>query len=205
MKVNEYYTADWHLGHKNILKFCPDRAPNLEAMHRKLIKRYNSCVGPNDVCWFLGDVGMASSELLKSILSQLNGKKISVLGNHDKGVQAMYSIGFDAVMYSAETYIAEQRVTMSHCPIKGLYREDTTGYRAENENWHKETFKGFNRWTIEDRGTFHLHGHIHSPNGGRSEKTLGRQYDVGVDANNMMPVSKSVIESWIVKTMKSEG
>jgi len=38
-----------------------------------------------------------------------------------------------------------------------------------------------------------------------SQKILGRQFDVGVVANNYMPVSWSQIESWIASVLKEEG
>jgi len=70
--------------------------------------------------------------------------------------------------------------------------------RIEGENWHGE-----NRhpdFSIESFGQFHLHGHIHSPNRGQSEKILGRQYDVGCVGSNYRPIHIGVIDSWIQKT-----
>ena len=72
----------------------------------------------------------------------------------------------------------------------------------KGSNWHGE-HKQFD-FSIENTGQFHLHGHIHSPNGGKSEKTLKRQMDVGVVTWGFRPVSISEIESWIVKTKREE-
>ena len=106
-KIKTYFTSDLHLGHANVLNFCDRPWDNLDDMHEGLIKRYNSCVRKNDVCYFLGDVGMGNAEQLKSIISRLNGKKILILGNHDRGVVAMYNMGFDAVMYSSSLVIGQ--------------------------------------------------------------------------------------------------
>ena len=65
------------------------------------------------------------------------------------------------------------------------------------DNWHGET-KHRDK-ALKNYGQFHLHGHIHSPNAGRSKKILDKQYDVGVDANDFYPVSISCIESWIAR------
>ena len=70
------------------------------------------------------------------------------------------------------------------------------------DNWHRE--KDFDMYSVEDKGQFHLHGHIHSPNGGLSTKILGRQMDVGVPSSNYAPISISTIESWIARTKKEE-
>jgi calcineurin-like phosphoesterase family protein len=68
--------------------------------------------------------------------------------------------------------------------------------------WHGETrHKDF---SIQNYGQFHLHGHIHSPNGGKSAKILDRQFDVGLPANNYRPVHISTIESWISQTKQKE-
>ena len=204
-RIKIYFTSDWHCFHAKAIGFDKRPFKDVEEMHKSLIRRYNSTVGKDDVCYFLGDMGWGGAGQLKSVIDQLNGKKILILGNHDRGMNAMYNEGFDAVMYQATLYFAKEKVTLTHCPLRGVFREDVTGmYSAvAGENWHKET--QHTKFSIGDAGQFHLHGHIHSPNGGKSEKILGRQYDVGVVANNYTPVSMSTIESWIFKTRKEEN
>ena len=201
MRIKEYFTADWHLGHENVIKFSSRPFKNADEMAEKFIKRFNACVGVGDICYFLGDFSMARAEKSKEYLSRLNGRKILLLGNHDRGASAMYKMGFDAVLYRADLIIANERVTLTHCPLQGVYRERTED--LSGGNWYGESRQL--KFSCEDFGQFHLHGHIHSPNGGRSVRESGRQLDVGVDANNYMPVSRSTIESWIVKTKREEG
>jgi calcineurin-like phosphoesterase family protein len=74
----------------------------------------------------------------------------------------------------------------------------------EGENWHGELRHSIQKFAIPNKGQFHLHGHIHSPNGGKSTRSLGRQLDVGVDANNYRPLTISNIESFISKTLAEE-
>ena len=178
-------------------------------MHEYLIKQYNAVMTENSVCYFLGDMGMGGSEQMRKVIDRLVGTKILILGNHDKNPNTMYNSGFDVVLYNAMLVIANEHVTMSHCPLLGLYRENTQDMGRDgkhaHENWHGETNSKRRRFTMENRGQFHLHGHIHSPNGGKSQKILGRQYDVGVDANKFAPVSISTIESWIIKTKEKEN
>lgn len=201
---NIYFTADFHVGHKNILSFTNRPFKDINHMNEGLIKRYNSTVREEDVCYFLGDMGLGvGSELFKTI-NRLNGTKILILGNHDKKQQSMMNSGFDAVMHGCRMVIAGEMVTMTHCPLRGVKREDTRGMRGSTglENWHRE--KDHDDFSIENSGQFHLHGHLHAPNSGKSEVKLGRQWDVGVDGNNMAPVSISQIEAWIVKVKREE-
>ncbi len=200
--MRTYFTSDWHLGHDNIIKYSNRPFQDANHMDRVLINNYNSTVGPMDVCYFLGDVGFCGYEKMKKYINELNGTKILILGNHDRGSTAMRNIGFAAVLNGATLYIAKHRVTLSHCPLYDVKREDTTEMRGAtpDDNWHGVNRPGYkDQYSFTDEGQFHLHGHIHSPNRGKSVKILGRQYDVGVDANNYRPVNISVIESWIAK------
>ena len=70
---------------------------------------------------------------------------------------------------------------------------------THGDNWHGEHKQ--TKFSTDNRGQFHLSGHIHSK---KCDKILGRQYDVGVVGNDYRPVSISKIESWITKTLKDE-
>jgi calcineurin-like phosphoesterase family protein len=199
-----FFTSDLHIGHENSIRFDGRPFRDLEHMHNELIRRFNNTVPVNGLTYFLGDVQTHSTELTKAVLSQMNGTKVLVVGNHDKNYNSCYNAGFDVVLNSGTIYIQKQRVTLSHCPLLGTFREDTKGMagNTEGENWHGEARN--KRFSVANEGQFHLHGHIHSPNGGKSSKILGRQYDVGVPANNYRPVHINEIESWIMKTLKAE-
>lgn len=194
-----FFTSDWHIGHEKSLEFDERPFSNLEEMHRSLVTRYNSTVPTDGVCYFLGDMGNKPDDIRK-VINQLNGTKVLILGNHDRGMTTMYNCGFDVVLYSASLFLGEHRITMSHCPLKGVWREDTSKMKhGLIENWHGETRDKFNKHTLTDDSQFHLHGHVHSrKNKQESQKILDKQYDVGVTANNYIPVSFSQIESWIM-------
>lgn len=198
MNKNIYFTSDYHIGHANVIKFSNRPFQDVNHMHRVLINNYNATVGTNDICYFLGDMGFGKGEQIKKILSKLNGTKILIIGNHDKkGRQFWTSCGFVTVLNGASIHVGKELVTMSHCPLKGVFRENITGMRnaIEGDNWHGES--KHDKFTFPDFGQFHLHGHCHAPNGGKSKVKLGKQWDVGVDGNKYTPVSLSAIESWI--------
>jgi calcineurin-like phosphoesterase family protein len=195
-----FFSSDWHIGHANVLKFDERPFKDLDHMHRVLINNYNATVPEDGICYFLGDIG--NNSMLYDILRQLNGTKVLIKGNHDKGINAMYNLGFDVVLESATLQIAGYTVSLSHFPLAGVHREDTTGMRNSTgkEFWHGHD--KHSDISVKDFGQLHLAGHIHSPNNGKSLHILGRQFDVGVRANNYIPVSLSTIESWVVKTVK---
>lgn len=203
-KKGIYFTSDWHIGHKNVLDFSKRPFKDIDDMSRVLVNNYNSTVGPEDVCYFLGDMGMCNGEDIKKVIRQLNGLKTLILGNHDKkGRNFWYDCGFVSVVYSSSLRIGKKTLTMTHCPLYGVYRENTKDMKGVDPdnlpNWHEEE-KNFKKgFAIPDWGQFHLHGHIHSPNSGKSVKILDKQFDVGIDANGYRPINISVIESWVAK------
>lgn len=195
-----FFTSDWHIGHDKAIEY--DRRPfkDVNHMHEVLIARYNATVPVSGICFFVGDMGNKTEDIRK-VITRLQGTKVLLLGNHDKGMTTMYNCGFDVVVYSASIYVGDHRVTISHCPLMGLFREDTTNMKGGNpgDNWHGESREKHKRSSLTDEGQFHLHGHIHSrKDKSGSQKILDRQFDVGVTANNYTPVSLSQIESWVM-------
>lgn len=203
MRKKIYFTSDWHVGHENVLKFDQRPFKNLEEMHEELIKRFNHFVPKHGLIYFAGDMGWNHNGLLKSVIDRLNGTKVLVRGNHDGNFNAMYSAGFDVVIDKAQLVIQNSIVTITHCPLQGIFREDVSGMSGAlpNENWHKET-KHKNKYSINDFGQFHLHGHIHARKGNGKKVIDGRQMDIGVAAWDYRPVRFEEVESWICKYKK---
>ncbi len=198
-----FLSSDYHFNHANCLTFDKRPFNDIEHMHRVILNNHNATVPEDGITYMLGDIGMGTFDSLKNILAKMNGTKILILGNHDGNMNRMYRMGFDAVLYSASLLIAGELVTMSHCPLTGVFREDTTGMynRTEGENWHGEAKN--KRFSVVDDGQYHLHGHLHL----RKDKGKikdDRQWDVGVCGNNFTPVSISAVESWISKHKRGE-
>jgi calcineurin-like phosphoesterase family protein len=194
-----FFSSDWHIGHANSIVFDKRPFNDLDHMHRTLVSNFNKKVPVGSLTYFLGDMATHSASLTKTVMDQLNGIKILVVGNHDKNYESCYNAGFDVVMNQATIYIQKQRVTLSHCPLLGVFRENTSSMKGtiEGELWHGES--RHKRFSVADTGQFHLHGHIHSPNGEKSERILGRQFDVGLPGNKYRPVHVSEIESFIMR------
>lgn len=199
--------SDLHIGHANSIKFDNRPFRDLDHMHTVLANNYNSTMSDGDICYFVGDIGYTKNDVLKNWIKRLNPNttKILILGNHDQGSDKYYDMGFDLVCNGIVEWIAGQRVTISHCPLIGIQREDTSQMKnvKPEDHWHGE-WKNKSRFSFHNHDQIHLHGHIHSPNKGKSQKILYKQYDIGVPANGYKPIPFSVLESWIVKNFKKK-
>lgn len=115
MKV--FVIGDTHFGHANIIKYCNRPFASVEEMDAALIKNWNETVSNDDIVIHVGDVGFGSKEYIGSIIKQLHGKKILIMGNHDNWSEQTYrDMGFYTV--SRFPIIYDGFYIMSHAPIQ---------------------------------------------------------------------------------------
>ena len=94
-----HFYSDPHFGHKNIIEHCNRPFEDVYDMSTQLIERYNSCVRPGDLVLWLGDCFWHPGRpYARDIMSQLNGRKWLVKGNHDRSAKKMLELGFEVVM-----------------------------------------------------------------------------------------------------------
>jgi len=162
-----YFTSDLHFYHENAIKFTDRPYSNADEMNEALIENWNRRIHPNDEVYILGDVTMQGPLKAMAVLRHLNGRKYLVRGNHDLFVdkQAFDKTIFEWVKDYHRLNIDKKQLILFHFPI---------------EDWDRKKY-----------GSIHLHGHIHSTPEYNLENAKNGilRYDVGVDANNMMPVS----------------
>jgi calcineurin-like phosphoesterase family protein len=93
MKI--WFTSDFHLFHKNIIRYENRPFKSVEEMNATIIQNFNQRVKEDDLVYFLGDFAFYASKnkafrgegmpiRSKEILNQLNGRWVNVKGNHDK-------------------------------------------------------------------------------------------------------------------------
>lgn len=169
---NNFFSSDHHFFHKNIQSLCPTTrlGSTVEEMNEFLIGQHNSVVRPQDTVYMLGDVSFGTAEQTKSVLSQLNGKKHLIYGNHDRMIRRDVTIQsmFESVQDYKRIMVGKKRVMLSHFPMRS--------------------------WEMMQHGSYHLYGHMH----GKLEHTAyGRSMDVGIDARpgDMMPWSWEEIDN----------
>lgn len=133
----EFVCADLHFGHKNIIAYENRPFATVEEMDEKLIENWNAVVSPQDIVYVLGDVGFAGKKRLYSLVSRLNGRKVLVLGNHDRCHSPSWwekEIGFN---------VAEAG------PIVALYSGKLIFMSHEPPE------------DMSDTGLFYMYGHVH--------------------------------------------
>lgn len=161
-----FFTSDTHFNHKNILKHCPDRAKNLksdsvEEMNAWIVDMWNRVISPNDTVYHLGDVAFGKPSEAGQWVSQLNGQKHLIKGNHD---------------------------TSNYMREIGQYFKTVQDYKMLNVDGHKVVLFHYPviSWNSKYRGSFHLYGHVH--NAPVPELVGTRSMDVGIDTNGLLGV-----------------
>ncbi len=162
-----YFTADLHFYHDKIIRHTQRPFHNVEEMDKALIQKWNNKVSSQDEVYILGDFTMKGAENALACLYSLKGRKYLIRGNHDNFVDSEIfepSLFCYIRDYMEITYL-NQRFVLFHYPIL--------------------------EWNGYGKGAIALHGHQHNHKDynvkNRANGIL--RYDVGVDANNMEPVS----------------
>lgn len=185
MRIDAFY-SDPHFGHKNIIGFCQRPFANVGEMREEMVARYNQEVSPHATVLWLGDCFMYHSQTeARSLLRRMNGTKILVSGNHDKGDAWMAGAGFSLVIRDwATLQIAGHPARACHFP----YRMD---HPADQRFLHLRPERR--------KGEILLHGHTHDP-----VKRRGHQIHVGVDAWDYAPAPLAEVEALVRKVFHGE-
>lgn len=171
MKV--WFTSDLHFFHKNIVKYCNRPFNDTEDMNNTLIKRWNALIKEDDVVFVLGDFCFGGYDKWVSILKQLNGKIHLIQGNHDPDnvVNRLLNENYlESVSLMKLIEIDGQKLFLCHYPMIS--------------------------WPNEERGSYMIHGHVHSLED--KESFSPAHYDVGVDHNSWFPVSYVELKERII-------
>lgn len=111
--MNVYITSDTHFGHGNIIRYCSRPFASCEEMDRSMKAAWNAVVTKSDLVLHVGDVAFGGRPFVERNVSQLNGRKVLVRGNHDKGtfVNLYKELG-----WVVETHIVLPHVFVVHNP-----------------------------------------------------------------------------------------
>lgn len=171
----DWYTADLHLGHKNIIRYAKRPFASVDEMDHTLINNINNVVQRGDRLFILGDLcGMRKkAKVIKDYLSRINlatSQFVYILGNHDDEKETRKV--FPNCYHLHTTRDGEQRIVLCHYAMKV---------------WHGS-----------HRGTWHFYGHSH---GTLKDDPRSQSLDVGVDCWEMKPVNlKQISEKMKLKT-----
>lgn len=162
-----YFIADTHFGHENIIRMCERPFDNVEQMNQKIIENWNSKIKGNDHVHILGDMFFRCAEP-ETILRVLKGKKHLIVGNHDGWAKRQeLQKYFESIDNYLEFSDGQNYLVLSHYPMLSYHR-------ASRKN------------------TYMLHGHIHADTDSDFFPLLAnreRILNAGVDLNNYTPVT----------------
>ena len=156
-----YFTADLHLGHGNIIKYCHRPFDDADHMDCALIQRWNEVVSPDDTVYVLGDLTMKGPSQCALYASRLAGTIRVVPGNHDRA-WLKHPPSQIEILPSSFRYLVDDVTTLicQHEPIPALS-------------------------PLAPFSTYLLHGHSH----GQTRQLPPRTLDVGVDCHVYRPIS----------------
>ena len=159
-----YFTADWHLEHFNIIRYCNRPFKSTHSMQQELIRNFNTRVGPEDATFHIGDftmLGAGQMGKVERVIPKLNGAHHLILGNHDRMKPFQYvDVGFTSVHTSFPLEYKWAKFVLVHDP--SVYH-------------------------ILDDDVYLLHGHIHTLY--RDLLPEKKVINVGVDVWDYKPVS----------------
>lgn len=165
-----FFTADLHFDHGNILGCCNRPFGSVIGMNNGLIKNWNDIVAPNDKVYIIGDLSMTRDKnKLETHIKRLNGIKILVRGNHDYLKSFDYiDIGFQSEHTSLEITLSnEEEFILCHDPAPACNTKESR------------------RW---------LTGHVHNLYKGIDTIEVYKKIiNVGVDVWDYKPVSEKQI------------
>lgn len=116
--TQRWVISDTHFYHERILGYCQRPFNSIDEMNEAIIKNWNSVIGHDDIVYILGDFCFGNKEMLTNIVSRLNGRKILILGNHDRLTKSAYlDVGFETV--TKNPMIVDSDFILSHHPIQG--------------------------------------------------------------------------------------
>ena len=186
--MERYFTADLHLGHRNIISYCDRPFRDVDDMNAGLVARWNDTVRPGDEVIVLGDVAMGRIDASLALVAGLHGRKVLVAGNHDRcwaghrrGVDAATAryraAGFDEIWQgTVQLDLAGTPVLAGHFPYYG------DSHDHDRYIGHRPV----------DTGDWLLHGHVHD-----RWKVHERMVNVGVDVWDYAPVAEAVLATLV--------
>jgi hypothetical protein len=84
--TDTWFTADFHLGHQNIIRYCDRPFQTLAEMDAAIVDRLNSSVKESDILYFLGDFCRGTGKIALDYRERIRCQNIFFIeGNHDDG------------------------------------------------------------------------------------------------------------------------
>ena len=154
-----FYIADTHFRHENVIKFDNRPFENMIEMENKIIENWNNKVKSSDMTYILGDFCWSKDEdVWIEILIKLNGQKTLIKGNHDlKQISSKLKNKFSDIKDYKEIKDSGYGITMCHYPImfyKSSYNPTNYMLHGHLHNTKEQTF--IEKWKKEVKDSHFL-------------------------------------------------
>jgi calcineurin-like phosphoesterase family protein len=189
--MKTFFTADLHLGHGNIIKYCQRpfmtaeetaqakaeprgswkiSPESLEYHDAAILETINSMVKTDDTLWILGDFCLRDPKKAMQYRQRIRCKNVHLVwGNHDPLSLAPL---FSSTLEQGVINVQGQAIWLNHYPMRS--------------------------WRGSFHGAWHLYGHVHgrlAAEDAQKPYTLTR--DIGVDACEYKPVGFEELHAWM--------
>lgn len=156
--MTTFFISDMHFGDQSVMsKYDKRPFETLDEMEKIMIQRWNGRVSNNDKVYILGDMfhKSVSVEKAEGILSQLNGKKYYIIGNHEETVEKMRGEWLTRMLHHCENESIIQLLSYKDTEVLKI-----NGWEVILSHYpmlaNKNTFNANNKRII------HLYGHVHN-------------------------------------------
>lgn len=173
--MNDYFTSDFHLQHRNIIKYDNRPFKSVDDMDDTIIRNCMRVLQPGDRFYFLGDfcLGTRAESFLETLRSS-GAQLFFIKGNHDKNDMTKLYQKYGVYLGEQRKIrsVGDQEIVLNH------YRMDV--------------------WDKSHHGTWHLHGHSHHSLPVRHN---ARCIDVGINGReyNYTPLSFQQVAGYMAK------
>lgn len=155
--MNNYFSSDWHLQHRNILKYDKRPFKTIDEMDEAIIKNVRTLLKPGDNLYYLGDFAMMANvnkiEGFLKTLAYSGANLFFIKGNHDghKDTVKLYKKYGNYLGEQTTVTINSQQIILNHYAMRV--------------------------WRNSHHGSWHLYGHSHDS---LEHIPWGKSMDVGI-------------------------
>ncbi len=140
-----YYFADSHLGHANIIRMNNRPFSNIDEMNQTIINNWNQVVSNNDDIYIVGDLFYKGGDPVP-VLKQLKGKKHLIIGNHDGALLKNPAAKrfFVEIEHIVTIWEDKQMIVLCHYPMiewNGYFRDSIHLYGHIHNNTKNDTYQ----------------------------------------------------------------
>lgn len=159
-------------------------------MNMRLMRCWNSLVQDDDEVFHLGDVALGPWDQWENILPRLHGRKILVIGNHDRIFRGMPQKQQDKFIPHYNRWFDDY-----YDDISGFELSDGTVVNLSHFPYDGDSHDGdrYTEFRLPDDGVPLIHGHTHLDQITSRSKKGTLQVHVGVDAWDFSPVPESKV------------